>query len=269
LVQNIDPVYLLTPIVVIAFSFGLVFYWYRRRRFSIWAGLFSLGAYAGAIALKYVVSAVALGPLQSALGNRTALLGAYFGAETALFEVGGAFFVASIAVSRGLFGAKDSEGYGLGLAMWENGVLFALPLLINYVAYYSILSAPSTALAQTLYAQLAKDSPGLFYGNSEALPLVGYAILERVSSLLAHFTWGYLAVMAAVLRKRVYLAVALPIGFLVDFTVPYAQFVDLGLYELIVLVISLSGLAIALAVTREVRRPRPSFDVVPQDVSQR
>ena len=53
--ENIDPVYLLYPIIVVAFSFGLVLYWRFRRNFT-WAVLaFSLVAYAGAIALKYNV----------------------------------------------------------------------------------------------------------------------------------------------------------------------------------------------------------------------
>ena len=47
--QNTDTVYFLTPTVAIAFSFGLVAYWNRRRRLTAFALLFSLAAYCGAI----------------------------------------------------------------------------------------------------------------------------------------------------------------------------------------------------------------------------
>ena len=50
--QNIDPVYMLQPIVVIAFSVGLVIYWAFKRNFAGRVLLYSLVAYGGAIALK-------------------------------------------------------------------------------------------------------------------------------------------------------------------------------------------------------------------------
>ncbi len=211
-------------------------------------------AYAGAIALKYIVQLPTIRALDSAFGNSPVVLGVYYGIQTAVFEVGGAFLVAAIAVSRKHFKANDAEGFGLGLAFWENGVLIALPLLLNYIVYYAILSTPNSSLAQSLYSTLTKDAPSLFYGTSGALPLIGYAILERISSLLAHFSWGYLAVIAAVYRKRIYLAIALPVGFFVDFLVPFSQKIGIGMFELIVFLIGAIGLIIALAITRGVRR---------------
>lgn len=50
---------------------------------------------------------------------------------TGVFEVGGAFLVASYAVSRGHFSSRDGGAFGLGLAMWENGVLIGAATLVN------------------------------------------------------------------------------------------------------------------------------------------
>jgi hypothetical protein len=250
--QNIDPLYFVTPVVVIGFSFGLVIYWHFKRSFSKWVLVYSLAAYAGAIALKYIVQIPTIGAINSAFVDNPAVLGVYYGLQTAVFEVGGAFLVATIAVSRGHFKAKDAEGYGLGLAFWENGILIGLLTLIDYITYYAILSSPSSSIAQILYSTLIKDAPSLFYGSSLALPLVGYAILERVSSLLAHFAWGYLAVLAAVYRKRIYFVVAFPIGFLIDFLVPFSQRLGTAPFELLVFIVAVGGLIAALAVTRRV-----------------
>jgi hypothetical protein len=252
-VQNIDPLYLLTPVVVLGFSFGLVLYWRLRRRFTGIVLLYSLGAYAGAIGAKVFVQALTLGPLSSASGSNPAILGAYYGAQTAAFEVGGAFLVAAVAIALARLGAPDAEGFGLGLALWENGVLIALPLLLDYVTYYLVLSHPGSSAAQTLYPALMSNSPALFYGPAAALPLIGWSILERVSSLFAHFAWGYLAVLGAVYRKRVYLAIAIPLGFLPDFLVPFAGSLGLPAFELIVFAIAATGLAVTLGVTRSVR----------------
>jgi hypothetical protein len=251
--QNIDPLYFITPIVVLAFSFGLVIFWHFKRCFSKWVLVYSLLAYASAIAAKYIVQIPTIGPLEAASGNDPFILGIYYGIQTALFEVGGAFLVAYYAVSRGHFQRRDAGGFGIGLAFWENGVLIALPLLLNYVIYYSILSAPGSSIAATLYSTLSKDSPGLFLGPSGALPLIGLAILERVSSFLAHFSWGCLAVLSAVYRKKVYFLLAFPIGFLIDFLVPYSSILGIGLFEFIVFVIGLAGFAMALYIARRMR----------------
>ncbi len=252
--QNIDPLFLITPIVVIAFSFGLVIYWHYRRGFSKWVFGYSLAAYAGAIALKYIVQILTIGAMDSAYGNDPAVLGVYYGAQTAVFEVGGAFLVAKLAVSKERFKAKDADGYGLGLALWENGVLISIPILLDYTIYYAILSSPNSSIAQTLYPILSKDAPSLFYGASSALPLIGYAILERVSSLFAHFSWGCLAVLSAVFKKRIYLVVALPIGFLIDFLVPFSQTFSTGKLELLIFLVAVGGLIATMLVTSGLRK---------------
>jgi hypothetical protein len=263
--QNIDPLYFITPITVIAFSFGLVIYWHYKRCFTKWALLYSLLAYAGAIALKYIVQIPTIGYMDASFGNDPAVLGVYYGVQTALFEVGGAFLVAQYAVSRKHFTRKDAGGYGIGLAFWENGVLIGLPLLLNYVVYYAVLSTPGSSIAATLYATLIKDFPGLFLGPSAALPQIGFAILERISSLLAHLSWGLLAVYSAVFRKKIYLALALPIGFFIDFLVPFAPSLGTALFELIVFLVALVGLIVAVSVARRSLRNTNSETPTPQE----
>jgi uncharacterized membrane protein YhfC len=251
--SNIDLLYLITPIATFAFSLGILFYWRHGRGLSKWALVYSLAAYAGAIALKYAVQIPTIDAFRSAFGGNPVAMGLYYGIQTSVLEVGGALLVAWMAVSRGRLGPKDAGGYGLGLAFWENGVLFAIPLLLDYTTYYFVLSMPNSSLAQTLLATLTKDSPGLFYAPSAALPLVFYAVLERVSSLMVHFAWGLLCVLAAVYRKRLYLAVAFPLGF-VDFLVPFSGIMGIGVFEFVFFVISAAGLALALRLTASVRR---------------
>jgi uncharacterized membrane protein YhfC len=261
--QNIDPVYFLTPVCVLILMFGLVFYWRSRRSFRGGVLLYSFIAYFGAIALKYAVQIPTINAFESATGDSPFALGTYYGIQTAAFEVGGAFLVAWLLSSRGRITSSDSESFGLGLAFWENAILLALPLLFDYVLYYAVLSQPGSGAAQTLYQLLAKDSPGLFYAPSAALPVVGYAVLERVSSLLGHLSWGMLAVYGTVNRRWGFLAAALPIGFVIDFLVPFAGTLGLGAFEAAIFAVGAVALVGTLFLTRPYRsqstaEPRPS-----------
>ena len=83
--QNIDPVYFLTPIIVIAFSFGLVIYWHFKKSLSKWVLLYSFIAYFGAIALKYVVQIPTIHQFEAAVGGNLAGLGLYYGFHTVVF----------------------------------------------------------------------------------------------------------------------------------------------------------------------------------------
>ena len=267
---NIDPVYFLTPLTVLAFSFGLLLYWRLRRSLTLWAILASLIAYAGAIALKEILQAATLTSYDSAVGGNLALLGVYYGSQTALFEVGGAFLVAFLAVKYRKLGERDAEGFGLSLAFWENAVLLALPLLLDYLVFYFVLAHPGTAAYQALYPTLSKNSPALFYGPAAALRVVGLAVLERVSSLLAHFSWGLLAVFAATRRKYNFLLVAAPLGFVVDFLTPFSGVLGLVVFEVLLFLVCLVGLWVTLHWTRGIRRelrtrepPVPPADAVP------
>ncbi|MDG6985576.1 MAG: YhfC family intramembrane metalloprotease [Nitrososphaerota archaeon] len=234
---------------------GLVVYWRRSRVFSRGAMLYSLVAYAGAIALKYAVQLPTINAFEASTGGSLVALGVYYGAQTAAFEVGGAYVVARLAVSRSRLKAEDAEGFGLGLAFWENAALLAVPMLLEYSLYYVVLSSPNSLAAQVLYPVLAKQSPGLFLSPAAALPLVGYSILERVSSLVSHFTWGFLCLFAAVLNRKRLFFIALPLGFVIDFLVPFAGAIGLGVFELTIFAISIAALAGALSLVRRSALP--------------
>lgn len=219
-------------------------------------------AYFGAIGTKALIQAVTYAPLDSAVSGNPWVLGPYFGLQTVFIEVGFAYLFARYAVTHGFFRANDAEGYGISLALWENGVLIGGIAAIDYAVYYATLSGPG-ATAQQLFTTLSQGAPSLFYSSSNALPLVGYEILERVSSLLLHFSWGYLCVLAAVYDKRVFLLAALPMG-LVDFLVPFESSFSLGAFEGIVFVIGVASAAVALGITRgDYRRASTSFTSPP------
>src|SRR5579862_1122734 len=101
--QNIDPLYILEPVVVIVISVGLILYWRKTRSFSRYALIYSLVAYAGAIAAKVIIQLFTAVSVVSAFGQVSIATGIYYGIQTSLFEVGGAFLVAKYAVSKKRF----------------------------------------------------------------------------------------------------------------------------------------------------------------------
>lgn len=250
--QNIDPVYFLTPVIIIAFSFGLAVYCHFKRTLTRWVLLYSFIAYFGAIALKYAIQIPTIHRFEEVVGGNIAALGAYYGIQTVIFEVGLSYLVAYFAFRRNQISSKDAEGYGVSLALWENGVWIGVTTLINYIIYYVALSSGTNPISQQIYDTLSSASPGLFYPPSQALPLVGFAILERFSSLLAHFSWGFLVVFAVVYRRKLFLVLALPMG-LLDFFVPFASFLGVPVFELVILLVSFMFLIIAMTSTRKVR----------------
>ncbi|QXJ28597.1 hypothetical protein J5U23_01466 [Saccharolobus shibatae B12] len=217
--MGFDPIYFLFPIIVMVLSFGIV---YKLVK-SVKVLMFSALAYYIAILLKVLVQLFTLNYIESL--NNLPILGLYYGLQTSMFEVG-------LAYAFALLGKiKDGWGYGVSLAMWENGVLVSIPTLFTYMAYYffpSILSIP----------------PQLEYPVIQALPLIGLSTLERVSSLLVHSSWGYLSVLSVITgRKRLFL-VAFPMG-LVDFLVPFEKHLGILTFEFILFSIGLICLAIA------------------------
>lgn len=226
------------------FSFGTIIYWHYKKSFTLNVLVYTFIAYFGAIIIKDIFQYFTLIPYSVTIHGSLPLLGTYYGLQTVLLEVGLAYVVARYAVSKGRISRKDASGYGLGLAMWENGVLIAIPLLINYMLYYIILASPNSNI---FYIKLFAVAPALFLSSNQALLLIGFAVLERVSSLLSHVAWGYLAVIAAVTGKKRYFYVALPMG-LVDFFVPYASSMGIVDFELLVFILSLISLAASLIV---------------------
>jgi uncharacterized membrane protein YhfC len=246
--QNINLLFALSPIIVIVISSALLVYWYRKRHFHWTVLIFSLAAYAGATGLKYAVQIPTINLVKD---SGPFVLGAYYGVQTVAFEVGLAFLVAWIAVRYQELGARDGEGYGSGLGFWENAGLLGILPLINYVAYFSILSSDS-AVAQQLYDQLMANAPQLFASNQEALGLVALGVIERTSSLIIHFAWGYLCFMAAYHRKPLLFLIALPMG-LIDFFVPFAAS-SIILFEVLFMALALASVLIAWYITKDLRK---------------
>ena len=248
--------YFLYPLFLIGVSTGFVVYWHYKRRFTKWILLYSFIAYFGAFGLKEIVQIPTINAFKGATGGNLFALGVYYGLQTVFLEVSLAYVVATLAVKRNQMKVEDAESYGLGLGIWENGVLIAfltVPLsIVNLLAYYSILSSGGS-LGQLVYSELLGNFPSLFYPPSRALPIIGLALVERASSFLAHFSWGYLCVLAAAYKKRVFVLVALPMG-LVDFLVPFASSIGVARFEVLVFAFSLLSLAVTFVIAKGIRK---------------
>jgi hypothetical protein len=249
--ENINLLFILQPVIVIAIAAALMIYWYKKRRFHHDVWLYSVVAYGVAIALKYAVQLPTISAVIGTFGAHSVGLGVYYGMQTMVFEVGLAFVVAVYAVRRGKMDRRDAEAYGSGLAFWENVGFISALSLVNLVAYYFILSGGGS-LAEYTYDQLVANSPSLFASNSTVLGLVGLGVLERVSSALIHIAWGYLCVMAAVYRKKWLFYIALPMG-LIDFFVPFAQS-NVVLFEVGIFALSVLSVFMAWYLTKNIRR---------------
>ncbi|HTY74595.1 MAG TPA: YhfC family glutamic-type intramembrane protease, partial [Candidatus Nanoarchaeia archaeon] len=251
-IPNIDSIFILQPLVVIVFSATIIIYWHFKRNLGLTVFIFALLAYAFAIALKVIVQELTGPTFISYFGFQSVATGIYYGLQTSVLEVGLAYAIAVFAVARGRLHVKDAQGYGLSLAFWENAIVISLLPIINTVAIYVIL-ALNTPFAPTLYHQLQLSQPVLFLPASQALPLVGWGILERVSSLLIHLSWGYLCVVAAVSRRKRFVLIALPMGF-VDFLVPFASVLTIPVFEVLVFAISVIAVAVMIVSTRSIMR---------------
>jgi len=260
--QNIDPIFILQPLIVIVVCSMLLLYWFHKRHFHLMLLVYSLVPYALAIALKYAVQIPTINMVTGYFGAHSVGLGLYYGLQTVFFEVGLAFLFAWYGVKHGHLGKKDAEGYGSALAFWENAALLGILPLINLVTYYGILST-NTSIATTLYNQLQANAPNLFAPASQALGSVVIGTLERISSIMIHFAWGYLVIMAAVYNKKRLFLIALPMG-LVDFLVPFASADNLILFEGVVFALAVVSVAVAYFATRLIIR---SAEKQPQPMS--
>jgi uncharacterized membrane protein YhfC len=249
--QNIDPILILQPIIIIIICTALLSYWYSKRHFHWMILVYSLVAYAVAIALKYAVQIPTINIVIANFGSHSIELGLYYGLQTVFFEVGLAFVVARYAFSHGKLERKDAEAYGSGLAFWENAGFLGVLSLINLIAYLSILQT-NTPLAQTLYNQLSTNAPSLFAPTTQALRSVAIGTVERISSILIHFAWGYLCVMAVVYHKKRLFLIALPMGF-VDFLVPFALPSNIIVFEAVVFTLSVVSVLVAWYATKHIK----------------
>ncbi len=249
--ENINPIFIIQPVVTIAITTALMLYWYKKRHFHATVWLYSLVAYAGAIALKYAVQLPTINLVRDAFGANSIGMGIYYGLQTVFFEVGLAYAVAYYAVKRSKLDRRDAEAYGSGLGFWENVGFLSVLSLINLVAYYVILSMGGS-LAELTYDQLSTNAPALFSSNMEALGLVGTGVLERFSSLLIHVAWGYLCFMAVLKHEKRLFLIALPMGF-VDFLVPFAQGAPL-LFEVVFFGLAAVSVFAAWYVTKDLRK---------------
>lgn len=248
--QNIDSIFILQPVIIIIICSAFLVYWYFKRRFHLMVLAYSMVAYAVAITLKYAVQIPTINIVIDNFGSHSIALGMYYGFQTVFFEVGLAFIVAWYAFSHGKIERKDAEAYGSGLAFWENAGLLGILSLINLIVYWSILQT-NTSLAQTLYNQLNTNAPDLFAPASQALGIVAIGTVERISSIMFHFAWGYLCVMAAVYRKKWLFLIALPMGF-VDFLVPFAAPGNIILFEGVVFALASLSVFVAWYATKKV-----------------
>lgn len=252
--QNIDLAVLLGPLVYVGLSAGLITYWKYRRRFTAAVLFLSAVAYFAAIGLKILFQNFTYGWINSTFGAASLATGLYFGLQTSLFEIGLAYAVARIAVHRGMTNARDAEGYGIGLAFWENGILLGALSFFNLTVTFLIIA--NGLMPQAEYQSLVNAEPSLFYSPSAILFPTALGILERISSLLVHFSWGYLCILSAYLRKRNYLLLAFPMG-LIDALVPFASQVPLWVFEASLFLISLGILTLTWKVTEKERRGHP------------
>jgi uncharacterized membrane protein YhfC len=236
MLQNIDPILLLQPIIVIVFSVATVLYWRLRQGFTRDALGFSLVAYGGAIAVKFAFQYLTAPSFMAAAQGSLWLLGLYLGLQTVIFEVGGAFLVARFAVSHRRMKKNEGVAYGLGLAFWENCALIGATSLLSLIFYWITLAQGGVA-AESLYSLLSTSQPQLFYPPLDALQAVGWGLLERISSLMVHLSWGYLCLKSAASRKNVYFLLALPMG-MVDFLVPFVQIITVPTFEMVVFMLA-------------------------------
>jgi hypothetical protein len=253
--DNINPLFMLQPIIVIAIAIGLMVYWYRKRHFHANIWLYSAIAYAAAIALKYAIQIPTSNAVIETFGAHSIGMGIYYGVQTMVLEVGLAFAVATYAVRRGKIDRRDAEAYGSGLAFWENVGFISALSLVNLITIYYLLSNGGS-IAELTYNQLIASTPDLFASNSAALGLVGIGVLERISSALIHIAWGYLCVMAAVYHKKLLFAIALPMG-LIDFFVPFAQG-NLMLFEGGIFSLAVISVFVAWFATKDLGKTTPT-----------
>lgn len=247
--SNINPIYFLEPVSSIAIVLVLLLL-YRKK--GLTAAVFFLAAlsYFLAIAAKSILQYFTLPWMETQFGYTSIPTAIYFGAQTAIFEVVGAYLVARHWKDR--VRQNNAEAYGISLAFMENAIMIGGLGLLNLLVNYFILAAGPSSLSDYVRNELLSSSAALFYGTSSALPIIGFSVLERISSLILHYSWGFLVVTSVSTRQSKYLVLAIPFGF-VDSLVPYASVMGVPVFEVTIFIIALISLTIALAARKLVR----------------
>ena len=242
--NDFDPVVFLSPVLAIIASTLLLLIIRKKSHLRAVVIVFALISYAAAIALKEIVQYFSVFFIYNHFGKISILTGLYFGLQTSIFEVFGAYLIALLVARRGLISEKDADAYGGSLAFWENAVLLGALSLFSLLVDY-ILIASGSALGSLVHNELKASDPGLFYSPLSVLPDVLLGALERLSSILAHYSWGFLTLSAAVLKKKKLLYIAIPMG-LIDALVPYEPLMGIDLFEGVVFAFSVFFLFIAI-----------------------
>lgn len=247
--ENINPIYFLSPLIPVIIGFALIFYWRARRSFRWIVLVYGLVAYASAILIKFIFQAFTAANVVNHFGAVSVETGLYYGLQTSFLEVGIAYVVVMYAIRKKAMSESDAEAYGLSLSFWENVGLLGILSLVNLLATYLTIGYGPQGIASTVRNALLSTSPALFGSTWSALPSIGLSIMERTSSLFAHFAWGFLVVAAASRRKIVYFLVALPMG-LIDALVPYASSIGILEFELLLFGITVVFVLIAVYVMK-------------------
>jgi hypothetical protein len=226
----------------------MIIHYRKKNTFTKWIFLYSLLAYAIAIAAKEVIQIPTYAYILAT--NNLVYLGLYFGLQTVFLEVGLAYLFACFGVKKNQLSLTEASAYGAGLAFWENGVLLGLFSIISYIADYAVISSGGST-AQAVLTTIMASQPTAFGSPLIVLPGVALGTLERISSIFAHFAWGYLCVIAACTKQRKYFYIALPMGFL-DFFVPFANLMPQYVFELIVFVWCFMCFILAKSITKNV-----------------
>ncbi len=239
---NFNPIYFLEPAGSIGIVVALAFI-YRKKGLTLAVFMLAAFSYFVAISLKVVIQHFTLGPMESSFGYVSPETALYFGIQTSILEVFGAYLVARHWRSK--IRQENAGAYGISLAFMENAILVGGLALVNLTANYLIIAIGPPSLASFVSNELLAGNPALFYGTISALPIVGYSVLERISSLIVHYSWGFLVVTSVSTGKYRYLAAALPFGF-VDSIVPYSASLGIPVTELVIFLIAILALFIAV-----------------------
>ena len=159
--NDFDPVVFLSPVLAIIASTLLLLIIRKKSHLRAVVIVFALISYAAAIALKEIVQYFSLFFIYNHFGKISILTGLYFGLQTSIFEVFGAYLIALLVARSGLISEKDADAYGGSLAFWENAVLLGALSLFSLLVDY-ILIASGSALGSLVHNELKASDPGLF-----------------------------------------------------------------------------------------------------------